>query len=1316
MRVLLFFLLIQLFNTSSHAQQMVAREVPFYYQLSSNEIWDFYQDKEGYIWVGTTNGLVRYDGYNLQNFRAGYKTASLLTDNSIVCMADNDTHLWIGTRKGLNMYDKSTCGITPVPDEILRKKEIDGIYIDKKNNPWVASEGNVYQCNNEGEVIKEYKLSSSGINQIYGDKEGNIWVLVWRDGLFKYDSSTDAFINYPRIGEQNAPFTMYQDKVGNYWIGTWGEGLWQFYPDAGEEAHYKRHHVISSRNGESDPIFYSLTQDDDCGYLWALSYNELYALQIQEDGTLKNVDISNLLDTHMMFTRIFKDRAGSLWLSSYDMAYTVFFDNSEISNYKLPQIKEQLGWDANIMNLCLDNGGVMWMMQDRYGLYLYDISQDKLVSNAAGNYPFEFKSNVISKTNPENGIWVGSALTSHVVKLVRENMTVRVKEDINLACYADNPGQTKQLMEDLRGNLWVLTSNGIFFRPKEQNHLIISNAELPHMTVLAMDVDGKLWGIGTDCNIYNLRGSKDGIYCEAYSRIEGLDEKEIIKNSTIDRDGCMWLISSFGKAYRSNKDKGAFESILTDGELEDSSVLDLLAGSEHVWIATNKKVIQYDIGQQSFYSYNTSDGNISVNVLRYKAVTLDDKGGLFAGGHGGFMHIRSSKTRKTRADDIHLTVTDVKTDNTGILFNEENNNTVQKVYLNPQDKNLELFFSTLRYKLTPNEKIAYKLEGVDTDWIPLEYPKNTAFYNRLGKGTYKLWLKTEYEPGKWTDEEMVLTIEKLPAVYETWYAMLFYMAIVVLLLYLLVRLLIRRMELKNRIRFKEELNRAKLDYFTNVSHDILTPLTIISCSVDNLSSKKSVLDKESAVLKSNVDKLKRLIQQMLDFRKMDSGRMKLSVNYGNINGFISSICQTGFVPFAAGKNINLQTDFMSGAFYGYLDFDKLDKILYNLLSNAIKYTPENRNIMVIVRQILKEEHNFLELIVKDEGIGIHANDIERIFTRFYNQRKQKGIESNGIGLSFVKELVELQHGSITVESMLDEGTVFTVHLPVDKECYTAEEIAENNVSEKPKDISEEVDAIAADAEKTVILLIDDNTELLYVLNEMFKERYSVVTATSGKHAWQKLNNHDVDVIICDVMMGEENGWDFCKRVKSDLHFNHVPIIMLTAKNGVDDRVAGYEAGADGYVAKPFEKKLLVARVDNLIKSYKNRRSAFCKEESVNLDKIDYQSADRKFLQTVIDCIMQHMEESEFDLELLSSSLNMSKSTLHRKIKSMSGLTPLDFIRNVKMKQACTMLQQGNITISEVAYALGFSNPKYFSKCFKEEFGVTPSEYQQKYSS
>lgn len=1305
MRYLFLCIFLFLGELSVSAQHMLSRPFPFFNRLSSNEIFNIHQDREGYFWLGTTNGLARYDGYQLNAFRSDYKNQNLLLNNSIMTINDNRLYVWIGTWGGLNLYDKQTCRIIPFHDERLRSNPIITIAVSEDETVWVGTDNRIYRCDSVANIVKEYDISSSSgysISSIYIDKEKQLWV-IGSCGIFRYEPEADSFFLYPPFGNGHTAYVMCQDKMGNYWIGSWGEGIWQFFPDAQKGGHYKKHNITSSRNSEAEAVVFSIVQDDVLGHLWTLSYAGLQVFEYTDEGMLKEVDLHNLVDTHMMYTRICKDREGNLWLPSYDMAYTIFFDDSNVDNYLLPQLKDEMGWDANILNLCQSQDSVMWFRQDRYGLCLYDLSRDLFADSGLGEV------NIIVNSFHKPGVWVNSSLSSHVMRVTQQDMKVKVVEDINI-------GGVNNLLEDGEGNLWISTWANLNVKRPDSRTLVVSREDVPGMYILTRDIQGKVWGMSGDRQIYQLDCVGERVVCIPKGRVSAISDKEAINNICIDRKGCLWLSTSWGRVFRSDETMETFENVPLDNVLDDCTVLGLLSDENNVWIIANKKVLQYNVDLQYFQNYSTVDENIMVDVFRYKAISLDGWGGLYVGGHRGFIHIKSGGAPQGNKVHPSLHITDVKVEDKSVFFTDNSGkNTISKVILNPDDRNIEISFSSLVYSLNARKRVAYKLEGVDKDWIYSDYGRYSAFYNHLPKGTYKFRLKLEYERGKWTESEMLLTLVKKPAFYETWFAYFIYFILVALCFYTVIRLYMRRIKLKSEVRLREELTRIRLTYFTNVSHELLTPLTVISCISDYLDEKVPVVHQQSVMLKANVDKLKRLIQQVLDFRKMDVGKLKLNVSEGDIREFMLNICRINFMPLAERKNITLETCIKAEKMRGYVDFDKLDKILHNLLSNAIKYTPDNKYICVDAQVVDEAGHKILVIKVQDEGVGIPAKEINHIFTRFYSSKRNKGIESNGIGLSLTKDLVTLHHGTIAVESTFGQGTCFTVTLPIDKGSYSSDElIVEETLNLYA--VSDEMDEntmLSGSMDKPSVLLIDDNAELLSVMKEMFRERYRVLTAVDGRQAWDKLNSNEVDVIICDVMLPDANGWELCTRIKGDLRFNHIPIIILTAKNGIDDRVASYEAGADGYIAKPFELKILFARVDNLIRSSRIRQAAFRKEENISLDGLAFPTADKQFLQSIIDSIEQHLEETEYDLEQLATEMNMSKSTLYRKIKSMTGLTPLDFVRNIKMKRACMMLLSCTQNISEIAYAVGFSTPKYFTKCFKDEFGITPTEYQQK---
>ena len=556
------------------------------------------------------------------------------------------------------------------------------------------------------------------------------------------------------------------------------------------------------------------------------------------------------------------------------------------------------------------------------------------------------------------------------------------------------------------------------------------------------------------------------------------------------------------------------------------------------------------------------------------------------------------------------------------------------------------------------------------------------------------------------EEEQQLLIRRLPAWYETWYAYSFYTLFIVCITCLLFYAYTKRMEKKNKLKLQEELTQIKLNYFTNISHELLTPLTIISCVADDLEENKESSERQVEILRSNANRLKRLLQQILDFRKVESRKMEISASKSNLSSFVSGIVASNFQSLAHQKSISLSTQINDGI-WGYMDIDKFDKILFNLLSNAIKYTPEHKKINVSLSAIYKEGCRFLVLNVEDEGIGIAEKDIKHIFTKFYNNKNHPGCQSNGIGLSLTKELVTLHHGTIEVSSEPGKGSVFTVEIPIDREVYSEREIAESSLLTVQE---EETDTFIPD-EKTCILFIDDNKDLRELIQHILSKKYQIFIAENALQGLELLKNTPVDIIICDIMMPQMNGLEFCQQIKGDIQTNHIPIIMLTAKNAVDDQIECYKAGAESYIAKPFEMKILQARIDNLLQSREQSRQSFRSKMEINISNLNYQTSDEEFLNNAMQCVERHIQESEFDTVQMANELHISRSTLSRKCKVISGCTPLEFIRNIKLKYACALLKKKTISISEVAYATGFSSPKYFTKCFKEEFGMTPTEYQ-----
>ncbi|MGC3976881.1 MAG: response regulator [Paludibacteraceae bacterium] len=516
----------------------------------------------------------------------------------------------------------------------------------------------------------------------------------------------------------------------------------------------------------------------------------------------------------------------------------------------------------------------------------------------------------------------------------------------------------------------------------------------------------------------------------------------------------------------------------------------------------------------------------------------------------------------------------------------------------------------------------------------------------------------------------------------------------------------------------------KLRYFTNITHELLTPLTIIMLQVEKIQNKFGGDNEQYDIIKDNVNRLNRLIKQILVFRKTESGNLKLKISSNDIIAYINNICQSNFRPLINEQDINFTFDTEQEHYMAYFDTDKLDKIIYNILSNAFKHTPKEGSIAVKISFVERENDTLMRLSIADTGEGIDENDIPHIFKRFYISRSADQSQSHGIGLALTYDLVQLHKGNISVKSKLGEGSVFTVEIPVSMSSYTKEEFASDNVDET-EDSAKTIQVLNQNTmeeqemedefvtEKQTILIVEDNRELRNLMMEYFSNEYNVLSAENGLKGLEVLSeNQELDLIISDIMMPEMDGLTFCKTIKNDIKTSHISILLLTAKNTTQDRIEAYNAGADSYISKPFEFEVLNARVKNLIKKRKQKAEGFQKSYDINISSMEYSSVDEQFLRTAIKVVEERLSDESLNFDDFAASMAVAKSTLHRKLKTLTGLSPVEFMRNIRLKHATQMLESNTGNISEIAFAVGFNDPKYFSRCFKNEFGMTPKEYQE----
>ena len=1041
-----------------------------------------------------------------------------------------------------------------------------------------------------------------------------------------------------------------------------------------------------------------------------------------------------------IFSEIVKDKSGNLWIAAFNEGLSMIDLNKPlIQNYSFPSIREKTGFITNIKNIYEDGDGDLWIDQNRWGVGIFNPGTNKLQLYtdipSLKNVPNLRNISCIISVPLLNEIWLGSEYYPEIYRVKKEKDRIELLGTLNLSNYADNPGFPRIFYEDSKHNLWVVTTKGILVKPEKEKNLQDTKFPSMDITGIGEGKDGTLW-IGT---------RKQGVY-NAIVSSNLTFEKKGLKNLTtqtdklvsdnigaicIDDNGLMWMGSQDGDVFTYDPRTKKVENLSNMFDMLKEGIFNIITDQlGHIWISTNKRVIEYDPKNGGIMDYSTMD-DVMVNSFMPNSYLKTRSGKILYGGNKGISVFTPYEHLSDNPRRIRTMVADVKIDGVSSLLEKDNqrfNLRSQTISFDAGDKNIEIDFSSLNYAFPDKIKYAYKMEGVDDDWVYVRGDRQFAFYNQLPKGKRTFYLKTTDTNGLWSNYIAEIQVSKEPAFYETWWAYMFYVVLVILSLYLFYRRMKRRLQLRHELKIaqidrekSEELVQTKLRYFTNISHDLLTPLTIITCLIDDAEMTNGSRISQLSMIRSNVNKLRRLLQQILDFRKVESGNMKLSVSKSDIVSFIDDVCKVNFAPLIRKKSQTFTFSTEDKHLIAYFDRDKIDKIVSNLLSNACKYTSEGGEIKLIMKSYQNAEHTHLRIQVVDTGEGIAPDDLENIFERFYTANKGDESESNGIGLSLTKDLVELHHGTIEVESELTKGSTFTVDFPIDKDSYQENELitGETSVNDKKaamifehEDLDESGVVEDAQTNDNHLLLVEDNEELLYLMEKILSRQYHVLVAKNGLEALDIIKDNEIDIIISDVMMPEMDGLELCRNIKSNLETSHIPVILLTAKNTAEDRIECYNAGADGYISKPFELKILEARINNFIIHKKSKQEEFRTNVEVDIDSLETSSIDKDFLDKVVSVIKSNMAEGDFDVVQLADALAVSKSSLYRKMKIATGLSPIEFIRNIRLKHGSQLLKNKSMSIAEVAYECGFSNPKYFATCFKEDFGVTPKEYQK----
>lgn len=1299
--------------------------LPISDMLPNSTVKRIFQDKTGFVWFATESGLCRYDGYKTETVKLADSSSFSYISNNIQCIAqDSLGRIWAGTKQGLMIVDSHCALIDLFGENPILQRRITSLLADGKYM-WVGTDNGLYCYDLDRNVFRSYlnqqgsayTIPKGSVSALLKAKDGKIWIAIWGQGLCWLDVKSSAFTRLPAIGSNNNPFSIYQDEAGVFWVSTWRDGLLRMsYDETNGKYDYKLFDIASlvPETGMRN-IVYNVVEDR-YRHLWLITPRGIVRMIDKENGVFEYISTQNIYpETSNFLHHVYRDNEGNLWIgATNDGVYFVSFNEQMFQYNILQDIKRQLGYtivnDIQYINNAVwvgfTNGGVH-LLDPRHNFRLLQKSNNissitKILQIPFAGEIWSFGDNISKLTHSS------SSLSALPFTLPMEGSKVLF-----------NGNNTTDAVIDNKQRIWIASRFGVYLYPWGEK--VKSFAPYFNDVIkLMVENDTTVWALSSGRGILKILEQGDHFSAKSYHVSNGkLFAREA---NTIFRmeDGTI-LIGTDNGLFIYNREQDLFESVNAKYELIEKNILNIQQDVDgNLWLTSNNKIIKIDVEKKTSTAF-TSNDNIRVATFRpNSSLVLDDSLMIF-GGSEGLCYFKPVEENHI-ATHHHVAITDIQIFNKSIFgadsgLCEYRNDSLFVTY---KQNNIGLEFSSLDFSAQGNNKYAYRLKGVDADWIYVDGKRRYVNYNNLKAGRYLFEVKASGSNGAWTQDASCLYIEVIPAPYLTTQAYCVYAILLILLLGTALYLVSNRIKWRNRLMISnieklksEELIQTKLRYFTNVSHELLTPLTIISCLADEIGLLQPNVSGEYQVMKANINRLKRLLQQVLDFRKTESANMKLKVGYADIVQVVKEICRLNFAPLIRDKQIAFHIHSTQEEVPGWFDQDKIDKILFNLLSNAFKYTPKGGTIEVHVDSFLQNDIQWITLSVRDTGRGIDKKLLPHIFVRFVSETHDKKIESNGIGLSLAKDLIELHLGTIQVESELGKGSLFTVRFPISESVYAeelkferCEEIIDNKVEESSLPVEKETN----EKEKQPILLVDDNPDLLNALSRFFSIRFKVYTATTGVEAIACLRENEINLIVSDVMMPEMDGIELCIEVKKNIETSHIPIILLTARTQVQDRIACYKADANAYIAKPFDLSLLEARIDNLLNMRVEKNNQYKKELHINLQDLDYNSLDQEYLNKAIETVELHLGDFDFTPEILIKEMNTTKSTLYRKLKSLTGLSTSEFIKNIRLKHACEMLQKDAGNISDIAYNIGFNDPKYFSTCFRAEFGVSPREY------
>lgn len=1317
--------------------------------LPSKEINCIFQDSYGYIWFGTGNGLCRYDGYSIQTHKSSYQSPYLLCNNIVTALIeDHEQCLWIGTIHGINKLNLKTREITTIQYEPLMDKRVRNFLYTGKQL-WIGTDWGLYVYNFETDSYTGYftnetdenSISGNSIRAMFQDSKKNIWIGIWEAGICRYNVSTGTFIRYPEICERNRISAIFEDREQNLWLGAWADGVYKMKsPYNPAQTTFQRYDPESSY----ERLIHSIIQEEDGTILLGTGLGiDIITFPLHTESYHSSDNKEILKMPNIEINCLYAGSNGIIWLATQGGGvYQLFKDKNTFNNYlfdSLGDLKQPISvnafmeWNENELLIGIDKVGVA-RFNKKTGTLTPSI-RDKELSKI----PFPMGNITCFQPHPSTSEFFMGSEYGGLFSCIRNNNQITTARQFYKPWTSDwiNGDIVRTICYDKDQNIWIGTNNGLNIFTNQGDTLIYDqtffNIQVD-IQAMIQDHQGKIWlGMGLQ-GIYCIEKPHDiyNLAFNVYNLENGGIPVDEIKCLYEDSRNRLWAGTKGRGLCLLNRNKNVFEQIKGISEISADAVLSITEANHILYLGTNMGLVQYDSEREEenqIKIYTQSDG-LPGNTFNQNAVMKGNDGLLYFGTPCGFVSFDPSdldmntKKEPLVISDIrifHQSYNHLNPEKQKQISPDYHPDFSKKIVLSHNDYNFGIEFATLSYKHPDKNRYCYMLRGFDKEWHYVDANNRSAYYTNMKMGTYYFMVKGTNENSFMNEEPAILEITVLPPFYASTTAYILYFLLGLLLIIATIRFIHFRSALRiEKLEYQktEEITQEKLRFFTNISHELLTPLTIISCSVEELQKIYGNTHHGWKAIKGNIFRLNKLIEQILEFRKAENNKLVLSVTYGDIARFIYTLCNDNFSRLGKEKNISLEISCEPSQIAGWFDRGKIDMIIYNLVSNAFKYNRINGRVSIRIEadeQISDYEFNYVTITVGNTGEGLTTSQIKDLFKRFQTFRYTgRGKRGNGIGLYLAQSLAGLHKGIITVKSIPGEWTTFQIKLPISKDFYTTAEREKQETSGKPISVpvNEQTDISVRKEKDFSILVAEDDKELLQSIEGLLSGYFTVFTASNGIDAFRIAKDHNPDIILSDVMMPGINGFDLCKKIKEDLSTCHIPVILLTVKVSKEDQMEGFNTSADAYITKPFDFSLLKVQIDSILQNRKRWIEKY-KLYGSNIEEMQVRTnPDQHFLKEAITLIETNITDINFDVKELAAGLKISDSMLYRKLKVLIDMSPAKFIKHVRMQKARELLLENKFNISEIAYQVGFSDAKYFSSCFKKAFGMTPTDYIQ----